>query len=167
MNVDTLMTRGLVTVAADATVQRVRELFAAHAFHHLLVLEGDKLAGIITDRDLLANISPFVGKPTERTQDHFLLERRAHQIMSRDTVVCAPEMPIKLALGQMLVARASCVVVCDESHRPLGIVTWHDLLGYLMECGVEPGCTLTKQLSEPRSDAPREQGSSGQITPFI
>jgi acetoin utilization protein AcuB len=167
MNIESIMTRGLVTVDLDETVQAVRDKFAFHRFHHLLVLERGTLVGLITDRDLLANLSPFVGKPTERSQDHFLLERRAHQIMNRGVIAVSPDTPIKLALGRMLLEGGSCVVVCDAARVPTGIVTWHDMLRYLMECGVEPGCTLTRDLSQPRADAPREPDTRTTPSPFI
>lgn len=138
MNVDAIMTSRLVTVNAEASVAEVRRLFNEHSFHHLLVLDAGRLRGVITDRDLLANLSPFVGKATERSQDHFLLDRRAHQIMSRSYVAVQPGVPVKDALARMLEHGASCAVVCDGGDKPRGIVTWHDFLKHALACGLEP-----------------------------
>lgn len=142
MTIDTIMTTTLVTVSLDESVQHVREIFNHSRFHHLVVTEREKAVGVITDRDLLANLSPFVGKPSERTQDHFLLTRKAHQIMERQFVFVERSTEIKVAQALMLHKGASCVLVLDAAHKAVGIVTWHDFLRYSLDCGIEPGCTI-------------------------
>ena len=76
----------------DDSVEYIRDLFEANKYHHLVV-RGDQgeCAGVISDRDLLKNISPFLGKPGERTADLSCLKRRAHQIMTRQLVAGSPE----------------------------------------------------------------------------
>ena len=55
------MSRKLVWVEPDDRVIRVRELFNEYRFHHLLVIDDRRLVGVISDRDLLKNLSPFIG----------------------------------------------------------------------------------------------------------
>jgi acetoin utilization protein AcuB len=43
----------------------VKEIFDTQSFHHLLVLhEHKRLSGIVSDRDLLRALSPYVGSAT-------------------------------------------------------------------------------------------------------
>ena len=70
----------------DDSLHTIKELFEATGFHHLLVVEGRKLTGIISDRDLLKALSPFIDTISERARDRATLERRAHQIMTRDVI---------------------------------------------------------------------------------
>lgn len=141
MNLDTIMTRQVVTVSPDHSMAAVREIFQQHAFHHLVVVEAGKVVGVVSDRDLLKNLSPFIGRSTERSQDSFLLQRKVHQVMSRQLVAATTTTPIKVAMAMLLQHKVSCIPVVDEAGACAGIVTWHDMLGYALECGVEPGCT--------------------------
>ena len=127
------MTRHVVTVCMDDSLKRVRELFAQSGFHHLLVVDKGKLVGVISDRDLLKHVSPFVGHElSERTQDLATLNRRVHQIMSRQLVTCQAITDAAEAARMMLENRISCLPVVDETGRPVGIVTCRDLLRRLV-----------------------------------
>ena len=85
------MTSHVITISMDATLQEVREVFEAAAFHHLIVTENDKVVGVLSDRDLLENLSPFVGKMSEQTRDIARLQRKVHQVMSRTMRTTTPE----------------------------------------------------------------------------
>jgi acetoin utilization protein AcuB len=51
--VSKIMTRDLITVSPEDTLDKARALFAEKRFHHLLVVEKDLLKGLITTSDLL------------------------------------------------------------------------------------------------------------------
>lgn len=132
MNVQDIMSREPVTVDMDDDLHRVKNLFELHRFHHVLVLLGETLVGVISDRDLLRALSPFVGRASERPQDLATLNRRVHQIMSRKLVVVAPEIPVEDAAQLMLDKRVSCLPVVTAEGKVLGIVTWRDQLRSLL-----------------------------------
>lgn len=137
MDVSDIMSRNLVSVSLDDRVNKVRELFLAYRFHHLLVVEHKKLLGVISDRDLLKNLSPFIGKVlAERTQDLALLDRRVHQIMTRKPVTVQPDTALENAVQVMLSHGVSCLPVVNELGHAIGIVTWKDLFRALVP-GVE------------------------------
>jgi len=133
MNVHDIMSREPVTVRMDDDLHRVKDLFELYRFHHLLVLLGERrLVGVISDRDLLRASSPFVGRASERPQDVATLNRRVHQIMTRNLVVVAPETPVEEAARLMLEKRVSCLPVVGPEGELLGIVTWRDQLRSLL-----------------------------------
>lgn len=142
--VGTIMTKHVVTVSMDDTLWHVREVFSSVKFHHLVVMEQGRVAGVLSDRDLLKNISPFVGKVTERTQDSYTLQRKVHQIMSRRLVWCSPETTLKDAGRMMLDQRVSCLPVLDSHGHCVGIITIRDILSWsLVQCaGDETSCRL-------------------------
>ena len=135
MNVSEIMTEKVTTVGLDYTLGKLRDLFEKHKFHHVLVVEKRRLKGVVSDRDLLRNVSPFVEKMAERTQDIATLKRRVHQIMTRKPVIATREMSVEDAAKVMLERRVSCLPVVTEKGYPLGIVTWRDMLRGL--CGGE------------------------------
>jgi acetoin utilization protein AcuB len=129
-----IMTKRLVTVGMDDTLAVVQMLFRAHQFHHLLVLEGRTLVGVISDRDLLKALSPRIGTPNETERDRTTLNRRAHQIMTRRPVTVPRDWGVDAAARRMLEANVSSlpVVATDGDDVLVGIVTWKDLLRALL-----------------------------------
>ncbi len=133
VNIDEIMTRGAATVEMDDSVERVRDLFEEHGFHHLLVIEKGRLLGVVSDRDLLRNLSPFIGKLAERPHDLATLNRRVHQIMTRKPVTVTPEMSVEAAAHVMLEQHVSCLPVVTEDGNLVGIVSSRDLLSSMRD----------------------------------
>ena len=122
------MTRRVVTVDMDDTLAILLEIFHHVRFHHLLVVEDNKLRGIISDRDLLKASSPFVNTPAEQKRDLMILKKRAHQIMTRKPITITKEASCEDAARLMLRENISCLPVVSSAGRIEGIVTWRDLL---------------------------------------
>lgn len=128
MRVGDIMTREAVTVTLDDTVEQVNELFREFRFHHVVVVDHDKVVGVISDRDLLKNLSPFLGRIDERGQDTNLLRRRVHQIMTRKPIVVQERTPLVEAGLLMLHHRINCLPVVDAQQRCVGILTNRDMM---------------------------------------
>lgn len=131
-DVGTIMTRRVVKVSMDDSLCEVREIFERSSFHHLVVEDGKRVVGVVSDRDLLKNISPFLGKISEREQDAFTLQRRVHQIMTRKLVACSPGTTLAEAGRMMTEHNVSCLPVLDEHGVCVGIVTMRDMLAWAM-----------------------------------
>jgi acetoin utilization protein AcuB len=117
MVLGSIMTARVVTVEMDDRLEIVKEIFDTMNFHHLLVVDENKrLSGVVSDRDLLRAISPYVGSVAETARDLATLNKRVHQIMTRR--------PVTLLLAH----RISCIPIVDEESKPVGIVSWRDLL---------------------------------------
>lgn len=131
-----IASKTVVTVRLDDTLSHVKKLFDERAFHHLLVVEDGVVVGVISDRDLLRNLSPFAGNRfSERAQDAATLNRRVHQVMSRALVVASEQATLKEGIRLMLGKHVSCLPVVDARARPVGIVTWRDILGFFDQRG--------------------------------
>ncbi|KAB7628327.1 CBS domain-containing protein [Alkalilimnicola sp. S0819] len=128
-----VMTRKLVFVQMDDPVRLARALFEEHGFHHLLVLEREGLAGVLSDRDLLRTVSPYVGTVAERERDLRTLERPVHQIMSRRPLVIHEHIPVARAAALMVEADVSCLPVVSEQGAVRGILTRKDVLRWCAE----------------------------------
>jgi acetoin utilization protein AcuB len=129
MTVESIMSRRVVTVGPDDTLATVRALFLRHGFHHLLVVEDGKLVGVLSDRDLLRALSPMLGTFSETTRDADTLNKRAHQVMSRNIKALKAASSLDEAIDILASpASVSCLPVVDEQSRPVGIVSWRDLL---------------------------------------
>jgi acetoin utilization protein AcuB len=129
MKLGEIMTTRVVTVEFDDSLATVKEIFDSLRFHHLLVVGSDrKLCGVISDRDLLRAISPYVGTPSETGRDSATLKKRAHQIMTRSPVTLRPDASLADATQLLLDRRISCIPIVDAGFRAVGIVSWRDIL---------------------------------------
>ena len=124
-----IMTNIVHTVQMDDLLHTAKLLFDRKRFHHAVVLERDRVVGVVSDRDILKAISPFLGKPMmERSQDLNTLRKRIHQIMSRNLVTIGLDETVAEAAQKMLDERVSCLPVVDENRILLGIVTIRDFV---------------------------------------
>jgi acetoin utilization protein AcuB len=129
MRMRDVMTARVVTVEMDDRLEVVKEIFDTMHFHHLLVRdEHGKLSGVISDRDLLRALSPYVGSAAETARDIATLNKRVHQIMSRRPITLHPQSTIAEAVSLLLAHRISCIPIVDDEFKPVGIVSWRDLL---------------------------------------
>lgn len=128
MDVSNIMTRALVVVGPDDTLSTVSEVFRERGFHHVPVVEQGKLVGIVSDRDVLRALSPFLGTLSERAVDSATLQRKVFQVMTRRPAVVRADTPLSEVAGLMLDRRISSLPVTDAEGRLVGIVTMRDIL---------------------------------------
>ena len=125
MNVLDVMSTRVVSVDMDDRLDVVKDILDKALFRHLLVTEDNKLQGVISDRDLLRCLSPFLGTSAESSRDIYTINQRAHQIMTRSPTTVSPELSIDAALVLMLDLNIGCLPVLKEDEI-IGIFTWHD-----------------------------------------
>jgi CBS domain-containing protein len=114
-----VMTRNVVATAPDHSVQEAITLVARHRFRHLLVVTGDqRLAGVISDRDLLRFM---IRGPQWGTA-------AVSEVMRTDLITVHPETPLSTAISEMLNRRINCLPVIDDDAQVVGILTSTDLL---------------------------------------
>jgi CBS domain-containing protein len=60
VTVDDIATRELVTIGPDQDVQEARQLMDQHELDRILVVEGERLLGIISEADIRSDEGPLV-----------------------------------------------------------------------------------------------------------
>jgi acetoin utilization protein AcuB len=129
MKLKEIMRTRVATIELDDTLEVIRELFEKGHFHHLLVItEKKEVVGVISDRDLLKELSPFLNTISEQERDLATLRKKAHQIMSRRLISASPETTLHQAARLMIDNAISCLPVLEKSKTLVGIVTWKDIL---------------------------------------
>ncbi|ATG72647.1 CBS domain-containing protein [Zobellella denitrificans] len=133
MQVQDIMTRRIATVHQDDRLEMVRAIFDQAPFRHLLVVDDeDRLCGVITHADMYRALSPYLATDAELERDRDTLQRRAHQVMSRNPVTIAPETGLDTAAALLLEHQISCLPVVAED-RLQGVISWKDLLRTLLK----------------------------------
>ncbi len=128
MSIQNFMTKSLVTLSIDDDLSRAKQAFEQHEIHHILLLDGKELAGIITDRDLFKHLSPAIGTSKETPKDTSLTKKKLHLIMSRELITAGPEITINEAVLLFYDNHISCLPIVNDNFQPIGIITWRDVI---------------------------------------
>lgn len=132
MKVYEVMTERVVSVDMDDRLTVIKEILDSAPFRHLLVVEDGLLQGVISDRDLLRCLSPFIGTDAESVKDINTIKQRAHQVMTRSPITIKGSMAIRDALRIMIEHNIGCLPVIDDDNI-MGIFTLHDGLRALLD----------------------------------
>jgi len=132
MPVADIMTRKLITIAPDISLGEIQPMFSHFRIHHLLVMEDGLLVGVISDRDVLRNVSPFAHTNAAEKKDDFTLTRKAHQVMSKDLITVSSKTGIRDACEVMLKGGVSLLPVVDHGNL-VGVLSWKDILRYFIQ----------------------------------
>ncbi len=122
-----IMTPDPVTIQPDTTLDEVMGLMKSNDCRHLLVVEGERLLGMVTDRDVrLAAHSPLVAH--DHHEDMALLKSvTAADCMTPNPMTVKPDAPATQAADQMNRYKFGALPVVD-GERLVGIVTVSDVL---------------------------------------
>ena len=131
--VSTIMITDVVTVKPDDRLYLVQHLLEHNGIHHLLVEDKRMLLGVISDRDMLSSVSPFLETEDENQRDTRTLHLRAHEIMTPRPVCVVPTTTIAQAATLLLQHNISCLPVVSPDRVIEGIVTWKDILWHYVE----------------------------------
>ncbi len=120
-----VMSRFVVTVRPEDTAWTALELMVSRGVGALVVVEGNRPIGIVTERDILRQL--LRGRGPED-----LLTTLVRDVMTRDPVVCTPETPLKEVLGTM-VERGFRRMPVVKNGLLEGIVTERDCMVLLLK----------------------------------
>jgi CBS domain-containing protein len=118
--VSKIMTRDLITVSPEDTLDKARALFAEKRFHHLLVVEKDLLKGLITTSDLL-----WLDEPSSNYKNI-----KISDVMTRKLATLEPTDKIGSAAQIFLRNWFHALPVVNSDGKIEGIVTTFDVLHY-------------------------------------
>ena len=110
------MTQGVVTAGGEDTLRSVGELMRDRNVGSVVVCDGDRPVGVITDRDLALAVVADRVDPDDRVQEH----------ASKPIVTGEVEMDIEEAVAIMIQHHIRRLPV-TESELLVGIVTIDDL----------------------------------------
>ena len=114
------------TIGADQTLSKADKMMADLKVRHLPVLNGGKLVGILTDRDVRLVESFRDVDPEKVTVD---------EAYTPDPYITSPGAPLSQVCAEMAAHKFGCALVVDNN-KLVGIFTWVDALkamDHLME----------------------------------
>ncbi|WP_235216948.1 CBS domain-containing protein [Archangium violaceum] len=118
MRIGELMTQGLETIEADATLRAAAELMRSYGIGALPVMDGEQLVGMLTDRDITVRATA-AGKDPNRT--------RVREAMTHAVITCDADAPLSEAEHLMEEKAVRRLVVLDAYKKPVGLISLDDL----------------------------------------
>ena len=111
------------TIGADQSLEKAEKMMAEFRVRHLPVLDGGKLVGIVTDRDI---------KLVETFRDVDAAKVKVAEAYSSDPYVTSPGASLVEVCREMAANKFGCALVCDN-RKLVGIFTWVDALNAMSD----------------------------------
>lgn len=148
MLVEQIMQRAMVTVARVATLADALSLLRTRGIRHLLVVEDDRLVGIVSDRDLKRPTPADTAELGDR-----LARVTVSEIMTRPVLTVPPRSTVEDA-ARLLVREKISALPVTLGDRLLGIVTETDVLRLFVQAlgAAEPSSRIDVKLGPDRTD---------------
>ena len=130
MRIRDIMTSALVTVSPQTRFADARAEMSRRHIRHLLVTEGDQLAGIITDRDIrlsLLSAAASLSAWEIWEIDHQLARLTVGEMMSGDVTTIDPNRSVHEAARIMIDRKIGALPVLS-GRELVGIITDTDIL---------------------------------------
>lgn len=130
-----IMTKELQTINTSTPLSDVGKIFAESRFHHLPVVSGDKLVGIVSFVDLMrVNFADSFGVAEDQSV-YEVLDRTLDvpSIMTKDPVTIESSQTIKDAAEKLGEGSFHALPVVEGDSVLLGMVTSADLITYLLD----------------------------------
>jgi CBS domain-containing protein len=124
------VTEKILTIASDERVVHLRRRMLDDNIHRFIVIENDKLAGMVTETDVAIAMRKFRKAVEDNHQDHRIRNLLVKDIMSNPLLSVPNTATVSEVIDMMLKKNISCVPIVDGS-RPVGVVTRKSLVNAL------------------------------------
>jgi acetoin utilization protein AcuB len=126
------MTRDPVTVPGSTTIPDAYWLMVEKDIHRLLVVDQDKLTGIVTMEDLRSVFQSTTIALNPLRMNQILSEMPVRQLMTKEPVFIEPDSTVLEAALLMLKHKISTLPIL-EKEKVVGLVTEGDLFRVLVD----------------------------------
>lgn len=126
------MTSDPITVSSSTTLPEAYWLMVENNIRRLLVVDKDRLVGIVTMEDLRGSFHTEIIAINPLKVNEMLSELPVRQLMSKNPMTIAPTANVVEAARKMLEHKISTLPVMD-SEKVVGIITESDLFRVLVD----------------------------------
>ena len=122
------MTKHPVTMASDSTVGEVDRIMKKNKFHRMIIVDGGKLVGYISDRDVM-RVAPSPATSLSKFEIRELLDKlKVRDIMQKKVITVSEDATIEEAALIMYNNKVGGLPVISEVGQVVGIITATDIL---------------------------------------
>ena len=135
MKVKEVMVKEVATLDINDELSLANDIMRLGRIRHLPVVDGTRLAGIVSERDLFrSSLAQALGYGGQASRD-LMKTLRIKDIMVKEVTTTSPEANLCDAVKIMMDKKIGCLPVV-ENNLLVGLITETDiLLQYIKECG--------------------------------
>ena len=128
-----IMTKEVITVQPDDSMEKVKDIFDHYSIHHIPVILHKKVVGIISRADYLRVIQGFTLLSDSKAEEynHALLRSLlAGEVMTAKVACLGTEDTLMAAAGYFHENLFHAIPIIDDEGELAGIITTYDLINY-------------------------------------
>lgn len=124
------MSTPVTTVPHDAKLLEAALTLRRTGFRHLAIVDGEKLVGIITDRDIARFAPSMLTKISPEEYNAIFENTPLAKVMTRNPLTVSPSTSVQEAVKLLHSRKLGCLPVV-EGEKLVGILTTSDMLSFL------------------------------------
>lgn len=128
-----IMTRKVAVLHEEENLELADYAMKTFHFRHIPVVEGNKLVGLITERDILRASISSLDEDYELRNDNLKRYRFVREMMTLVVHTVRPETPLFEAASLLQEKKVGCLPVTEDDDTLVGIVTHSDFLRVAMD----------------------------------
>ncbi len=136
LRVRDIMGKSLVTISVSERLSTVEDIMTLGHVRHMPVVQGGKLVGVVSERDLLRASLSVLSEHQGAERRAFLHVVEIARVMSAPPIVIGPDATVDEAALVMAEKKIGCLPVVENDHL-LGMVTETDVLRCVAGVGSE------------------------------
>jgi CBS domain-containing protein len=122
MLIENLITRSSATVGQNDTVADAAQIMKDRDVGSVVVVDGGKVVGILTDRDIVLRVG---------TDGHGSLEAPVSSVMTRMPLCLSANVDVEQCLERMEAHGVRRIPIVDDDDELIGVVSLDDILIHL------------------------------------
>lgn len=132
MLVTNWMSKNVITVNEDDSMQDAMKLMKQHAIRMLPVLKDGRLIGVVTDRDLKRASASDATTLDVHEMLYLIAKIKVKSIMSKNPISVSPDLTVEETAEILLTNKISGAPVVDATGKVVGTITQTDLFRVLI-----------------------------------
>ena len=163
MDVNSYMSKDLVTIEAGTKILDALDLMKKHNIHRLPVVEGDRMIGLVTEGIISRNTPSTMTSLDMREVTYLLNRRSALDIMEKNVITIHKDALLEEAAVNMRKNAIGVLPVVEGDNKLVGIITEKDIMDAFVDVlgFYTPGVRLVINVPEDR------KGVLEEITDFF
>lgn len=163
MDVNSYMSKDLVTIEAGTKILDALDLMKKHNIHRLPVVEGNRMIGLVTEGIISRNTPSTMTSLDMREVTYLLNRTSANDIMEKNVITINKEALLEEAAVNMRKNAIGVLPVVEGDNKLVGIITEKDIMDAFVDVlgFYTPGVRLVINVPEDR------KGVLEEITDFF
>lgn len=131
--ISTIMTTDMITVHVEQDISDIRKILEENPFHHIPVVIGRKIVGLISSSDIRKVVFALIHANKPLNDETLNKQFTVEEIMLKEVITLNASETIHRAAEMFCGGLIHSLLVIDDKHDLVGIVTSTDMIMFLLD----------------------------------